>query len=82
MRGKKAPMRPGATACWRCATVRTWRSARSPQRWEMDAAVLHREYPKAREEFKRVLMDVVRDLQGGGPEAVEEECTRLLGCFS
>ncbi len=51
-------------------------------RWEMDAAVLHREYPKAREEFKRALMDVVRDLQGGGPEAVEEECTRLLGCFS
>ncbi len=51
-------------------------------RWEMDAAVLHREYPKAREEFKRALMDVVRDLQGGGPEAVDEECTRLLGCFS
>ncbi len=51
-------------------------------RWEMDAAVLHREYPKAREEFKRALMDVVKDLQGDGPEAVAEECERLLDHFS
>ena len=51
-------------------------------RWEVDAERLHREYPKAREEFKRALMDVVRELQGGGAEGVEGECARLLGHFS
>jgi RNA polymerase sigma-70 factor (ECF subfamily) len=48
-------------------------------RWEVDADALHREYPKAREEFKRALMDVVRELHDG---PVEKECTRLLGLFS
>lgn len=52
------------------------------RRWEMDAERLHREYPKAREEFRRALMDVVRDAQGGGPEDVEDECARLLAHFS
>lgn len=51
-------------------------------RWEVEPDLLHREYPKAREEFKRALLDVVRDLQGGGPEAVEAECARLLDHFS
>jgi RNA polymerase sigma factor (sigma-70 family) len=52
------------------------------RRWEVDADGLHREYPKAREEFRRALLDVVRELHGCGPEAVEKECTRLLGLFS
>jgi len=51
-------------------------------RWGVEPDLLHREYPKAREEFKRALMDVVRELQDGGSEAVEGECTRLLGHFS
>jgi len=51
-------------------------------RWAVDAAVLHREYPKAREEFKRALVDVVRDLHGGGSQAIEAECARLLAHFS
>ena len=51
-------------------------------RWGVDAAHLHREYPKAREEFKRALMDIVKDLQGGAPMAIEAECTRLLDYFS
>ena len=51
-------------------------------RWDVDPARLHREYPKAREEFKRALMDVVRDLQGGDRRAVEAECARLLDPFS
>ena len=51
-------------------------------RWGVDADRLHREYPKAREEFKRALMDVVRDLQGDAPQAVAKECARLLGHFS
>jgi RNA polymerase sigma-70 factor (ECF subfamily) len=55
---------------------------RIAERWDMDPDVLHREYPKAREEFKRALMDVVRDLNGGGAEAVEGECARLLALFS
>ena len=50
------------------------------KRWGMQAEVLHREYPKARDEFKLALMDVVRDLQG--PEAVEAECADLLRHFS
>lgn len=52
------------------------------RRWGVDAAVLHREYPKARDEFKRALGDVVRELHGGGPRAVERECARLLLHFS
>ena len=51
-------------------------------RWKLDAAFLHREYPKAREEFKRALMDVIREQQGGAPESVEKECARLLDYFS
>ncbi len=47
-------------------------------RWKVDAALLHREYPKAREEFKRSLMDVIRELQGGDPGDVERECAQLL----
>ena len=52
------------------------------ERWGVDAALLHREYPKAREEFKRALIDVVAERQGGGPESVEAECSRLLAFFS
>jgi hypothetical protein len=51
-------------------------------RWQVDPALLHREYPKAREEFKRALMDIVRELHGGSGEAVEAECARLLAHFS
>jgi len=50
------------------------------KRWGMDPAVLHREFPKARDEFKCALMDIVRDLQGS--EAVEAECADLLRHFS
>ena len=51
-------------------------------RWGVDPDLLHREYPKAREEFKRALMDVVRNVQGGGPEAVGGECSQLLAHFA
>jgi RNA polymerase sigma factor (sigma-70 family) len=51
-------------------------------RWSVAPDLLHREYPKAREEFRRALMDVVREMQGGGREAVEGECARLLAHFS
>lgn len=51
-------------------------------RWGVDAALLHREYPKARDEFKRALVDVVRELHGSGGEGIEAECARLLRFFS
>jgi RNA polymerase sigma factor (sigma-70 family) len=51
-------------------------------RWGVEADVLHRAYPKARDEFTRALMDVVREMHGGGPESVEGECVRLLAHFS
>ena len=51
-------------------------------RWNVDAERLHRAYPKAREEFKRALFDVVRDLQGGEHRSIEKECARLLEIFS
>ena len=52
------------------------------ERWDVEPAVLHREYPKAKEEFRRALFDVVREQQGGGARAVERECSRLLSFFS
>ena len=49
--------------------------------WDMDAAFLHNEFRKAREEFRSALMEVVKDVQGGGSEKVEQECRRLLQHF-
>ena len=51
-------------------------------RWGVEADLLHRAYPRARDEFRRALLDVVREMQGGGPEGVEGECARLLAHFS
>ncbi len=51
-------------------------------RWDVDPDRLHREYPKAREEFKRALFDVVSELDGGKSTLVEAECARLLAHFS
>jgi RNA polymerase sigma-70 factor (ECF subfamily) len=46
--------------------------------WQADADRLHREYRTAREEFLDALTEVVGELHGGTPEAVEAECKRLL----
>ena len=51
-------------------------------RWQVEAPWLHGQYRQAREEYKRALMDTVRDLHGGGPESIETECARLLEYFS
>jgi RNA polymerase sigma-70 factor (ECF subfamily) len=48
-------------------------------RWGEDAARLHHEYARARQEFKSALLDVVADHNPGSPEEVEAECRRLLG---
>lgn len=55
---------------------------RIASRWGVEAAVLHRELPKAREEFKRALLDVVRDVNGRDGAAVTREASRLLQFFS
>lgn len=51
-------------------------------RWGADPAGLHREYAKAREEFRRAMRDVLRERQGGGPEGIDGEIERLRGYFS
>ena len=50
-------------------------------RWDADAAVLHREYAKARQEFQNALCEVVREEEGGAPESIEKECARLISIF-
>jgi RNA polymerase sigma-70 factor (ECF subfamily) len=48
------------------------------RRWEMDAAALHHEYARARDEFREALHEVVAFHQPGDPQEVEEECRKLL----
>jgi RNA polymerase sigma-70 factor (ECF subfamily) len=50
-------------------------------RWQTDAAVLHREYARGRQEFREALREVVACHHGGGPVAVEEECRNLLSAL-
>jgi RNA polymerase sigma-70 factor (ECF subfamily) len=47
-------------------------------RWQVDAAVLHHEYARARQEFAAALRDVVAFHHPGSPEAIEQECANLL----
>jgi RNA polymerase sigma factor (sigma-70 family) len=48
------------------------------RRWGTEAAVLHREYAKARQEFKTALMEVVAFHHAGSAAEVELECANLL----
>ena len=47
-------------------------------RWNVDAAGLHHEYAKARQEFKAALTEVVRFHHPGTAAEVERECADLL----
>lgn len=47
--------------------------------WNEAPALLHREYARAREEFKRALLDVVAEHQPGSPGEARREAVRLLG---
>jgi RNA polymerase sigma factor (sigma-70 family) len=51
------------------------------RRWNVDPAVLHREYARAREEFRLALRDVLRARQGRGLETLEEEIRLLRASF-
>jgi RNA polymerase sigma factor (sigma-70 family) len=46
--------------------------------WQVEAATLHHEYAKARQEFKAALTEVVAFHYPGTPEEVECECANLL----
>jgi RNA polymerase sigma-70 factor (ECF subfamily) len=47
-------------------------------RWNADAATLHHEYAKAREEFKAALMEVMAFHHPGSAAEVEQVCAELL----
>jgi RNA polymerase sigma-70 factor (ECF subfamily) len=47
-------------------------------RWGEDPAVLHREYAKARREFRDALRDVVAFHQHGAPDVIDRACADLL----
>jgi DNA-directed RNA polymerase specialized sigma24 family protein len=50
--------------------------------WQEDAATLHRDYAKAREEFRSALMDVLAThIPARGP-ALERECSDLLALLA
>jgi RNA polymerase sigma-70 factor (ECF subfamily) len=49
------------------------------ERWQVDPAVLHHEYARARQEFCAALGEVVAFHQPGPPAEVEQECLALLG---
>jgi RNA polymerase sigma-70 factor (ECF subfamily) len=52
------------------------------ERWQVDAAMLHHEYARARQEFRSALAEVVAFHQPGSPAEVEQECAALLGMLS
>ena len=49
--------------------------------WEAPPERVHREYARARREFKRALHDLIRASEGGSDEQIEAEAARLLDLF-
>jgi RNA polymerase sigma-70 factor (ECF subfamily) len=52
------------------------------RRWGADAAALHREYARAREEFRAALLDVVAFHHGGDRASAVGECRELLALLA
>ena len=48
------------------------------RRWQADPASLHREYAKARDEFRHALRDILASRHAVGGEALDRECSELL----
>jgi RNA polymerase sigma factor (sigma-70 family) len=46
--------------------------------WGLDAAALHHEYARARQEFRSALRDVIAFHQPESPDDVDRECAQLL----
>jgi RNA polymerase sigma-70 factor (ECF subfamily) len=51
------------------------------RRWNEDPAKVHKEYARARAEFRRALEDVVAFHHPGAPNRIAAECARLLSLF-
>jgi RNA polymerase sigma-70 factor (ECF subfamily) len=47
-------------------------------RWKTDAAIVHRQYARARDEFKKMLLEVVAFHSPGSAADVKKECSWLL----
>jgi len=47
-------------------------------RWNIDAATLHHEYAKARQEFKMALLEVMAFHHPGSTQELERACAELL----
>lgn len=52
------------------------------ERWQVDPAHLHREYAKAREEFRAALKDVLSTFHAISGAALERECADLLAMLA
>ena len=79
-----APTKDGADAVRRVELLRLRFEEDLPIRtiaesWNTDAVRVHREYAKARAEFRAALKAGVQEHHGGEPRAVDAECARLLG---
>jgi RNA polymerase sigma factor (sigma-70 family) len=78
--------RAGPEACRRVELLRLRFQESLPirdiaRRWGCDAAALHHEYAKARQEFKTALFEVVAFHHAGSAAEVERECADLLVCL-
>jgi RNA polymerase sigma-70 factor (ECF subfamily) len=51
-------------------------------RWQADAAALHHDYARARQEFKATLLEVLAFHHPGSAAETESECTNLLAILS
>lgn len=51
------------------------------KRWEVDAARLHHEYARARQEFREALAEVVAFHHPGTPGEIDRQCSELLALF-
>lgn len=49
------------------------------ERWGADPVRVHRDYAKARREFRQALREVMDFYHPNAPEEAEKECSRLLG---
>ncbi|RJP35764.1 MAG: sigma-70 family RNA polymerase sigma factor [Phycisphaerales bacterium] len=51
-------------------------------RWNRDAVLVHRDYARARKEFKRALIEVMSFYHPGAAEDAERECAQLLAMLA
>jgi RNA polymerase sigma-70 factor (ECF subfamily) len=52
------------------------------RRWQCDPSLLHHEYARARQDFKKTLLEVLAVHHPGSPAELEQECATLVGFLS